>query len=258
MSHFPSMFRRSLKAKAGIQFPTQPPSPTVVVCRHGWHLILALAFSTATPTSDFLGTSAITVTASDTGGNLVEDTFDLTVIFVVNREPIAIEQVYRVAADVAPVPKSAPWLPMIWDGDDLTFTITDGNAEGHFAIDANSGVITTANVNTLQAGSLEVLTIDVSDGDLSTSTTATIYVTAEPVSARYTLRAFDTDGNEVSTVTPGQEIDIRLFVQDTRDAPRGAFSAYVDLVYPPVLGVGDCTYSSRNYLWRGNVRCDFG
>ena len=183
-----------------------------------------------TPTGQFANTTTeIQVTASDPDQNPVSDSFNLTV--VPNRAPIAIEQVFRVASTAATGTEVGTFVATELEGDDLTYSIASGNPNNLFAIDADTGAITVDNAGALQAGTTETLTIDVSDGDLSTTTTATVYVTDEPVAVRYLLRAYDTSGNEISSVEPGQQIELRLFTQDVRDEARGVFSAYADIVY---------------------------
>ncbi len=39
-------------------------------------------------------------------------------------------------------------------------------------------------------------------------------------------------GNLITQVSPGQEFELRLYVQDRTASPRGAFSAYADVTYP--------------------------
>lgn len=196
-----------------------------------------------TPTIDFVGTSTtIEIVAADPDGNSVSDTFDLSVVTDTNIAPVVSDQVFRVAVDADAGAVVGSLLASDADDDDLVFSIISGTP-GRFELDSETGMITVGAAG-LQAG-VETLTVSVSDGTVSTMTTTTIYMTSEPIAVEYSLQAFDTDGNQISSVAPGQEIEIRLFIQDTRADPLGAFTAHVDLVYPDELAsVGAVTHSS--------------
>ena len=47
----------------------------------------------------------------------------------------------------------------------------------------------------------------------------------------YSLELTDLDGNAISAVTVGDEFILRVLVEDLRDTPRGAFAAYLDVVW---------------------------
>lgn len=61
------------------------------------------------------------------------------------------------------------------DGDDITYSISDG--DGVFSIDANTGVLTTAEIVDYEINSQFILTVAVSDGFLASSATIVINVT---------------------------------------------------------------------------------
>ncbi|SHI50114.1 Cadherin domain-containing protein [Rubritalea squalenifaciens DSM 18772] len=61
-------------------------------------------------------------------------------------------------------------------GDTLSYSITAGNAGGEFAIDANTGEITTTTALDYEAASQYVLTVEVSDGELTDTATVTVDV----------------------------------------------------------------------------------
>jgi len=69
--------------------------------------------------------------------------------------------------------------------DELTFSITDGNTGDVFAINTNTGAITTAGSLDFETAPTYTLTISVSDGKLSTTANITVNVTDvnEPLSA---------------------------------------------------------------------------
>ena len=185
-----------------------------------------------TPPLGAIGAFELSVAATDPDSNEVSDTFVITVSEDVNVVPqVAAEQVFRVAPDATSGTDVGGIVATDGDGDALSYTIVDGNAGDKFAIDANTGAITVDTAGALQGGVTESLTIEISDGVAAAETTATIYVTAQSVSVKYSLQAFDTDGNAITTVTPGQEIELRMFVQDVRENARGVFSAYADVVY---------------------------
>ncbi len=72
----------------------------------------------------------------------------------------------------------------------------------------------------------------VSDGNGGTDT-ATVTVTVDGTdTVQFVLRTTDADGNEITQVQTGQSFELRVFVQDIRDNPTGAFSAYLDVTYP--------------------------
>ena len=187
-----------------------------------------------TPTSEFANTTtSIQVTASDPDGASASDTFDLSVIFVPNMPPSVSEQAFRIdasASDGAIFGTVEATDPN--PGDILTYAITAGNENGTFGIDEATGTISVANAAGLQDGSVDILTVEVSDGELMSAAAITIYTTSEPVAVGYILEAYDSAGIRITQVSPGQEFDLRLFVQDRTASPRGAFSAYADITYP--------------------------
>ncbi|MDA1179840.1 MAG: Ig-like domain-containing protein [Planctomycetota bacterium] len=84
------------------------------------------------------------------------------------------------------------------------------------------------------------------------SDTALVTVTVESdtttgVLAQLKLRATDTSGNPITTISAGQEFQLRGFVQDVRNAPQGVFAAYLDVNYPESLlsVAGDIVYGDN-------------
>jgi hypothetical protein len=77
------------------------------------------------------------------------------------------------------------------DGDTLTYSITAGNDEGYFAIDSNTGNITTTQTN-IPAGTYTI-TVQVDDGNGGTATAdVTITVTASTTPALYCPSPYST------------------------------------------------------------------
>ena len=131
------------------------------------------------------------------------------------------------------------------DGDALSYSIFSGNANGTFAINSATGQITVANSTNLASATPAVLTVSASDGSNTTMSEVQILATTSSIEASYTLSAEDTNGNEITSVAPGQTIDLIMSVQDTRVAPTGIFSAFADIGYhaSSVSIAGNVTHS---------------
>ena len=102
------------------------------------------------------------------------------------------------------------------DGDTLSYSITAGNANSYFAIDSNTGNITTTQTN-IPAGTY-TLTVQVDDGNGGTATAeVTITITDSPASTMYCPAPGDTtqvltkegdcDGDGISNETEGYDPD---------------------------------------------------
>ncbi len=88
------------------------------------------------------------------------------------------------------------------DGDTLTYSITAGNANSYFAIDSNTGNITTTQTN-IPAGTYTI-TVQVDDGNGGTATaTVTITVTASTTPALYCPSPYST----TTLLTPSGDCD---------------------------------------------------
>jgi hypothetical protein len=88
------------------------------------------------------------------------------------------------------------------DGDTLTYSITAGNANSYFAIDSNTGNITTTQTN-IPAGTYTI-TVQVDDGNGGTATaTVTITVTASVAPALYCPSPYST----TTLLTPSGDCD---------------------------------------------------
>jgi hypothetical protein len=93
------------------------------------------------------------------------------------------------------------------DGSDVTYSITAGNDNDIFAIDATTGEITVNDRTQLDHETVEThnLTVEVSDGEYQTSATATVNITdandtPDIENQTFTLAEDETDGATVGTV----------------------------------------------------------
>lgn len=59
--------------------------------------------------------------------------------------------------------------------------------------------------------------------------------TTAGVLAQLKLRTTDTSGNTITTISAGQDFQLRGFVKDVRNTPQGVFAAYLDVNYPESL-----------------------
>ena len=63
-----------------------------------------------------------------------------------------------------------------------------------------------------------------------------INATGEPGDAvTFRMDTLDLSGNSITSVDPGTEFDLVVFVSDTRDTPAGIFAAYLDIEYTAAL-----------------------
>ena len=51
----------------------------------------------------------------------------------------------------------------------------------------------------------------------------------------FRIDTLDVSGNSITSIDPGAEFDIVVFVSDSRDTPAGIFGAYLDIEYPAAL-----------------------
>ncbi|MEE8603134.1 putative Ig domain-containing protein [Euzebya tangerina] len=136
-------------------------------------------------------TAAVTVTVTDTVGASDSTTFTLTVVEAVNDAPTADDATFTVAEDTPTGTVVGTVIADDEDGDTLTFSIAGGNTGEAFAIDGATGEITTATALDFETTPQYVLTVEVSDGDLTGTAAITIDVTdvdeVEPCSPLSTL-----------------------------------------------------------------------
>ncbi len=146
---------------------------------------------TGAPANQDVGITSIRITAQDTGGLSISDTFDITVNNI-NDAPVVEDQnlgsipentaVSTVVGTVTALDPDTPY------GDTISFSITGGNTDLNanetfpFSIDSSSGVITVADPDDLdfETQATFLLTVTVTDdgaGNLSDSATITITIT---------------------------------------------------------------------------------
>ena len=122
-------------------------------------------------------------------------------------------------------------------GDSLTYSISDGNADGVFAIDSNTGAITLVGAVDFEAGPTEyVLTVQVSDGNGGTDT-AVVTVTVTNVDEGDPVFTGDLTGaiQDVSE-DPDAVLSITGIINNIVD-PEG------DAVPPGTISIADATAS---------------
>ncbi|MDT7827289.1 malectin domain-containing carbohydrate-binding protein [Pricia sp. S334] len=137
--------------------------------------------ATASPASeeatDFSnGTVTYTVTAED--GTTAQDwAVSVTEALPVNTAPIVENQNFAIAEDAAPNTGVGTVAATDNDADDLTFAITAGNDDGHFALASATGEITNTATLDFETVPQYVLTVEVSDGTLTDTAQVTIDIT---------------------------------------------------------------------------------
>ncbi|MDE0472105.1 MAG: cadherin domain-containing protein, partial [Ekhidna sp.] len=123
----------------------------------------------------------VIVTVGD-GTNSAMQTITVTVTDV-NEPPVIAAQTFSIAENVAAGTAVGTVAATDEDGDELTFSVTSGNAIGDtgnaFAINASSGVITVVGTIDHETTPTYTLTVQASDGDLSATAAVTINVTNE-------------------------------------------------------------------------------
>ena len=95
----------------------------------------------------------------------------------INNLPVIADQTFSITEDVASGTIVGTVLASDSDTENLTFTITGGNEEGAYSIDAASGVLTTQSALDFDAVSQYLLTVEVSDGPNAVSAVITVNVT---------------------------------------------------------------------------------
>ena len=119
----------------------------------------------------------VPVRAEDDVGR--EDTQTITVtVMDVNEAPIIAAKTFSVTENAAAGTEVGTVTATDEDaGDNLTFAITSGNVNNAFAINARSGEITVAGTIDHETTPAYILTVQVSDGDLSATAAVTVKVT---------------------------------------------------------------------------------
>ncbi|MBC6409030.1 MAG: cadherin repeat domain-containing protein [Ekhidna sp.] len=93
-----------------------------------------------------------------------------------NAAPMIENQSFNIAEDAQKSTEVGTVSATDADGDDLTFSIADGNTENAFAINTSTGIITVAGSLDFEAARTYTLTVNVSDGTASNAASITINV----------------------------------------------------------------------------------
>lgn len=75
----------------------------------------------------------------------------------------------------------------------------------------------------------------ISDGNGGMATGMATVEVVQPLFVNFHLEATDSLGNIVTDINVGDTFQLRGFVEDTRPMPLGVFSAYLDVLYDPLL-----------------------
>ncbi len=188
-------------------------------------------------------TLMFTVTASDSNGG--SDSVDITVTITDNFPPTANDDSGFSTTDSESLTIAASDLTSNDtdpDSDTLTVTSVDAtSASGATVTLSGSSIIYDPTNSTtllqLHDGESIVDTFDytVSDGNGGTDT-ATVSVTVEGTDLiELSLGFFDSGGNEVTVVQPGDSFELRVFVEDIRSDPKGVFAAFLDIEFNDTL-----------------------
>ena len=119
----------------------------------------------------------MTVSVSD--GELSADVTITVNLTDVDEAPTIAAQTFSVAENAAANTPVGTVTATDMEGDNLTFTITSGNNGNAFTINTRSGEITVAGTIDYETTPTYTLTVQVSDGDLSSTAAVTINVTNE-------------------------------------------------------------------------------
>jgi hypothetical protein len=119
----------------------------------------------------------------------------------VNAAPVADDSAFNLAENGAANDAVGSVTANDVDGDTLSYQITAGNDAGLFAIDANGAVITTAALD-YETASQYVLTVEVSDGELTDTATVTVNVD----NVNEAPSASDANGNLAENGSAGEAV----------------------------------------------------
>jgi VCBS repeat-containing protein len=194
-------------------------------------------------------TLELNVRVTDAGG--LSDNAIITINVSLNDPPVANDDAGFSATDVTPLTINGSVLVQNdtdTDGNTLSVSaVSATSAQGAaVSVDTTTGLVTydpsaSSTLLSLQDGEslVDTFTYTVSDGNGGTDM-ATVSVTVNGTTdVQFLLRTFDAAGNEVTSVDPGENFELRVFVQDVTDVGEGVFSAYLDVTYSSVLASVD-------------------
>ncbi len=187
-------------------------------------------------------TPQITVTVTDDIG--LNDSAVVSFNITENDPPVAVDDTGFSTDDVLQLDIAATSLTQNdtdVDLDTLTITSVSGTtgqgATVTLSSDGNTVTYdptTSSTLLSLNAGEsmVDTFTYTISDGN-GGSDTATVSVTVDGTGpdVQFILRTFDTAGNEVTAIDPGDTFELRVFTQDISGQDQGVFSAYLDVAF---------------------------
>lgn len=198
-------------------------------------------------------TATLTAGTASTDPSLPNTASVDTVVAAANIAPVFDPDTYAFTtdADVVPGTPVGSVTATDADGDTLTFTITAGNTDGAFAIDA-AGLITVANSAALTEGASFLLTVQASDPDGATANATVMIDVAfglafDAASYTFSIDADAADGSEVGTVSATHGGGDTL-VYGFDGAPAGLFAidagtGVITLVDASLLGAGPYNFT---------------
>ncbi|MBC6426941.1 MAG: cadherin repeat domain-containing protein [Ekhidna sp.] len=181
---------------------------------------------------DFETTQSYTLKVSVSDGKLSSNA-DITVNVTdvdENQKPVIADQTFSIAentasgVDIGTIVATDPNMT-----DDLTFTITAGNADGVFALNRSTGVLSTAGALDFETASTYTLKVSVSDGELSSNADITVNVTDVEEAAEPGDRLPAKDINALTAAGNENPQDIwsdgiTIWVSDSDDAKLYAYT----------------------------------
>jgi VCBS repeat-containing protein len=178
-----------------------------------------------------------------TDSTMLSDTAVMTMNVTSNLAPVAVDDTGFATDDVLPLsiaPSALVGNDTDPDGDTLSVSaVAVTSSEGaSVTIDQDTGLViydptASSKLLMLNAGEPLVDTFEytVSDGNGGTDTgLVSVTVNGTGPDVQFILRTFDTAGNEVVSIDPGDTFELRAFVQDI-GAGEGVFAAFLDVTY---------------------------
>ena len=211
------------------------------------------------PSSSFIGTDSFTYTITDNSGKTSSATVTVSVESLTN-DPIAVDDsITRSAAQITTIDVRSNDI-VGKNGPILITSVTQPDpGKGTITITSGGQLLQYTPPSTTFAGDLQ-FTYTISDASSPLPKTSTAKVTmhigsttADDVMS-ITLRPYDLNGNPITVIAPGQDFELRAFVQDLRTddtvgAPTdrlGVYAAYFDTLYSSKLVsiVGPITFNA--------------
>ncbi|WP_400072158.1 malectin domain-containing carbohydrate-binding protein [Zobellia russellii] len=129
-----------------------------------------------TPKIDRLFISSVGTNDAKIGGVRLASDYDVVVTEVLNIAPVVEDQIFGIAEDVSVGTSIGYVQASDVDSDPLTYAITAGNDNGTFAIDSNSGELTTLIPLDAETVPQYILTVEIGDGVNAVSAQITVNV----------------------------------------------------------------------------------